>query len=514
MRDSRQQSRRARWPRAAAALLFLLLPACGDKGAGPDSAGSGPVLLPVPDDPTVSFNLWFKVGSQNDPTGKEGLAALTGQLLAEGATTQNTYEAILAKLYPLASSYQVRVDREMTTVTGRTHKDNLEKFYALFTDAVLRPAFGADDFERLRSNALNEIENTLRYASDEELGKAAFYDFVFQGTSYAHPMLGTVQALKSITLEDVKGFYAQYFTAGNVVVGLGGGYPAALPERLQKDLGSLAAGAPAALAAAPAPAFAGRQVTIVAKPGADASLSFGFPVDVHRGSREFYALWVANSWLGEHRNSSSHLYQVIRTDRGLNYGDYSYIEAYPEGGQRQKPPTNVGRRQQCFEVWIRTLPNDQAVFALRAALREIEDLIAHGMTPEEFELTRSFLNKYILHYAETTQQRLGYAVDDRFYALPASHLETFRRSLGELTVAEVNAAIAKHLQLERLKIAIVTGQPEILQEQLASAGATPLSYKMPKPETVMAEDKEIASLPLGITADAIRVVPVQQMFER
>ena len=513
MRASRPQQRRARQQRATAFLCLLLAAACGDDGAAPESGASAPVLLPVPDDPTVSFNLWFKVGSQNDPPGKEGLAALTGDLLAEGATTQNTYEAILAKLYPLASSYQVRVDREMTTLTGRTHKDNLEKFYALFSDAVLRPAFGADDFERLRSNALNEIENTLRYASDEELGKATFYDFVFQGTSYAHPPLGTVQGLKSLTVEDVKSFYAQHFTAGNVVVGLGGGYPSALPERVQKDLGSLPAGAPAAVAAPQAAAFAGRQVTLVAKPGADASISFGFPVDVRRGSREFYALWVANSWLGEHRNSSSHLYQVIRTDRGLNYGDYSYIEAYPEGGQRQKPPTNVGRRQQCFEVWIRTLPNDQAVFALRAALRETEDLIAHGMTAEEFELTRSFLNKYILHYAETTQQRLGYAVDDRFYALPASHLETFRRTVGELTVAEVNAAITKHVQLERLKIAIVTGQAELLQEQLASAGATTLTYREPKPETVMAEDKEIAALPLGIAADAIRVVPVQQMFE-
>ena len=62
---------------------------------------------------------------------------------------------------------------------------------------------------------------------------------------------------------------------------------------------------------------------------------------------------------------------MIRETRGLNYGDYSYIEAYPEGGQRQMPPPNVARRQQLFEVWIRTLPNPQAHFALRAAMREL-----------------------------------------------------------------------------------------------------------------------------------------------
>ena len=41
------------------------------------------VLLPVPSDPTISFRLWFKVGSQDDPPGKEGLAAITAAMLTE-----------------------------------------------------------------------------------------------------------------------------------------------------------------------------------------------------------------------------------------------------------------------------------------------------------------------------------------------------------------------------------------------------------------------------------------------
>jgi zinc protease len=97
----------------------------------------------------------------------------------------------------------------------------------------------------------------------------------------------------------------------------------------------------------------------------------------------------------------SHLFHVIRETRGLNYGDYSYIEAFPEGGERNMPPVNVARRQQLFEVWIRTLPNDKAVFALRAALRELTALVDHGLTQEQFELSRTFL-KYSLHFAETT----------------------------------------------------------------------------------------------------------------
>lgn len=475
----------------------------------------GPVLLAVPEDPTVAFKVWFKVGSQDDPPGKEGLAHLVGQMISEGSTTANSYEEILRKLYPMAAGYTVRVDREMTTVSGRTHRDNLEPYFALFTDAYLKPAWKAEDFERVKSSTLNYLEKTLRYAQDEELGKAALYGAVFAGTSYAHPPQGTVAGVRSITLDDVKRFYAERYTRDNAVVALGGSYPQALVDRFEGTLAKLPAGKPAP-APTPRPRqIEGRHVLLVQKPGADASISFGFPITVTRGEPDFYPLFLANSWLGEHRNSSSHLYQVIREDRGLNYGDYSYVEAFVEGGQRQQPPPNTPRRQQLFEVWIRTLPNPQAVFALRAALREVQDLIEGGMTQEEFELTRQFLEKYSLHYAETTQDRLGYAIDDRFYGVPApGHLALFQTRLRQLTREQVNAAIKRHWKLDDLQIAIVTGDAEGLRKSLVSGAPTPITYPSEKPKEILEEDKAIASYPLGIAEGAVTTVPVDQMFEK
>ena len=44
-----------------------------------------PVLLPVKNDPTISFRIWFKVGSQNDPVGKEGLASITAAMLSDAS---------------------------------------------------------------------------------------------------------------------------------------------------------------------------------------------------------------------------------------------------------------------------------------------------------------------------------------------------------------------------------------------------------------------------------------------
>jgi zinc protease len=499
--------------------IFLALAACSD-GVEPEqpiqagAAESDMLLLPVPTEPTISFSLWFKVGSQNDPAGKEGLAYLTGQMLADASTENNRYEEILEKLYPIASDYQIRVDREMTTLTGRTHRDNVDVFSSLYADAYLRPAFSESDFQRIKNDTINYLENVLRYSSDEELGKAALNELIFRGTTYAHPPEGTVDGLNSITLDDIRDFYQQHYTANNVTAALAGGFDTTLAESLESSLANLPTGD-----ASPAPqiepaAWEGQRVVIVDKPDADASISFGFPIDLHRGERDFYALWIANSWFGEHRNSASHLFQVIRETRGLNYGDYSYIEAYPEGGQRSMPPVNVARNQQFFEVWIRTLPNHQAHFALRAAIRELAHLVEEGMTVEDFELTRSFLKKYVLHFAKTSDERLGYAVDDRYYRIEGEgHLARFRRIMDEITLDEVNAAIRRYLRAENLTIAIITGEAESLAEALSTDAASPLEYESPKPQAVTDEDIEISTYPLGIEPQDIAIVPVDDMFQ-
>ena len=74
----------------------------------------------------------------------------------------------------------------MSVISGRSHKDNLNEYYPLFTDAVLMPAFKQEDLDRIKSQVLNNLENTLRYASDEELGKAVLYNKIFTGTPSCH----------------------------------------------------------------------------------------------------------------------------------------------------------------------------------------------------------------------------------------------------------------------------------------------------------------------------------------
>jgi zinc protease len=472
------------------------------------------ILLPVQNDPTVSVRLWFMVGSQNDPAGKEGLAAITAAMLTDASTQKHRYEEILDLLFPLASGYSASTSVEMTIISGRTHKDNVKEYYPLLMEAVLMPAFTPTDLERIKSQVVNYLENELRYSSDEELGKAMLYTAVYAGTPYGHITEGTIAGVKSITVEDVRSFYRTHYTRENLRIGLGGGYDDAFVAQIRRDLGALPSGAPTAVPKPDPAPKRGFHVTIVEKDAPATAISMGFPIALLRGSKDWYALAVANSWLGEHRNSSSHLYQVIREARGLNYGDYSYIEHFPNGGRLQMPPQNAARRSQLFEIWIRPVPNETRHFALRAALREFKKLMDNGMTEQEFQLTRGFLRKYVLHYAPTTMERLGYAIDDRFYMIAGSHLENFRKVMGEITLQDVNAAIRKYWRYGDMTVAIVTKDAAALKEALVRELPSPITYSSPKPEAVLKEDREISMFPLNVEEGNVSIVNVKDLFTK
>ncbi|MBN1446733.1 MAG: insulinase family protein [Bacteroidetes bacterium] len=471
------------------------------------------VLLHVEDDPTITFRIWFQVGSQCDPAGKEGLASLTAAMIAEGATETRAYEDILTELYPLASSYGASVDKEMTVLSGRVHQDNLDMFYNLFLDAILHPAFSEEDFVRIRTEMLNRLEKSLRYANDEELGKAVFSHFVYEGTQYAHIAEGTISSLENITVEDVRRFYRAWYTRNNVVIGLGGGYNAALLRRLEEDLALLPESRPTQPEAPEPAAFNGLHFRIVEKDCNATAISFGYPIDVLRGDDDFWALAVFNSWFGEHRNSSSHLYQVIRETRGMNYGDYSYIEHFANGGSRQMPAPHYGRRQQLFEVWLRPVQHVHRHFALRAAIRELQSVVENGMTQAQFDLTQRFLTTYALHYATSTSSRLGYAIDSRFYGIDQDYVDLFRRKIDALTLEDVNDAIRRHIQFHDLKIAVVTSGAEQFVEELVADQPSPVEYDTPKPQEVLDEDLQIMVYPLNVQRANISVISVDQVFE-
>lgn len=486
----------------------------GLRADAPVAAGTnGPAtLVHVESSPLVAFRFVLGAGSQNDPPGKEGLAALTAAMVAEGGTKTKTYDQILTAFYPMDGSLNGACRKEVTVFEGVIHRDNLGAYIPLAAEMIAEPRFNTEDFERLRNEALDYVTKFLRGNNDEELGKWTLQVELYQNHPYGHPDRGTAQGLKAITLEDVKGFHSRHYTRQGLGLGMAGGFDRAAPGRVEEGFAAL----PRALQSIPklpAPRMPeGLEITIVEKPADATAISIGFPLDLTRRDDDFYALAVANSYLGEHRTFNGKLMQDLRGKRGLNYGDYSYIEDFIQDGTSTFPVPNDPRRQQFFSIWIRPVPGDKTVFALRAALWELDRLVDRGMTKVEFESSRAFLLNYSKLWVQTLSRRLGYTIDGEFYGRKDLVTELADR-LPKLTVDQVNAAVRKHLKPKGMKVAIVARDAASLRELLTSGKPTPISYDTQgTPEDVLAEDKQIAVFPLKDVS--VRIVPVEQMFEK
>ncbi len=479
-----------------------------------ETGGPSTSLLPSPSSPLVTFRIQFRVGAIDDPPGRAGLNTLTALTIGQGGTQDLTYRQVVDRLYPMAASIGAQPDREVTTFIGEVHRDHLKDFYALLAGVLLKPRFDPADFKRNRDLLLAQIETNLRSNDDEELGKQALNLMMYDDHPYGHLDVGSVQGLKAITLDDVKAHYNRHYTRGSLVLGVAGGYPPALIDTLRADFGALPEEAPER-AALPAPGpIKGMEVLIVEKPAPAVAISIGRPIAVTRADRDYYALMVAGSYLGEHRTFNGRLMNVMRADRGLNYGDYAYVENFIQEGGGTFPLPNIPRRQQHFSIWIRPVPPENAPFALRQATRELKRLIDTGLTAEEFETTREHLLNYSRLWTQSLSRRLGYQMDSQFYGTPF-FIDRVQAELPSLQMREVNAALRRHLSAGDLKVAIVTDRGAALRDLLLSGRPTPITYQTPTTrEDLLKEDKEIESFPLPLAPERVRIVPVRDLFER
>ena len=484
------------------------------RDAGDASRQAQGIGLQTPNSPLVTLRVMVGTGSVDDPAGKNGLNALTALMVGRGGTAALTYEELTTTLYPWAASIGAQYDKEVTTVIGQVHRDHLEPFYEIFRDLIVAPRFDAADFERNRDFLTNAIVSTLRGNDDEELGKQTLNALLYDEHPYEATEMGTERGLASITLDDVEVFHPQQYTRDRVLVGVAGGYPDGFLERVERDLaGQLPAGdGTAAERALPAPrALDGIELLLVEKDAIATAISIGFPIDITRADDDFYPLMVANSYFGEHRTFNGRLMNQMRGLRGLNYGDYSYIEHFIQDGGSTFPVPNTPRRQQFFSIWIRPVPHHNAVFALRQAVRELALLVENGVSQDDFEATREYLVNYSKLYVQTTSRRLGYAMDSRFYDT-GFFIDEIRARLESLTVDDVNGAIRRHLQADDLAVAIVTRDAEAFRDELLSGTPSVVTYNTDVGEAILAEDEAIASHPLAINTDRVRVVPVAAMF--
>jgi len=471
------------------------------------------VFVSSPHNPLVALRLFFHVGSADDPAGKEGLAALTSDVVGQGGTKQRGYSEVLDALYPLAARIQVVGDVESIVFEGTVHRDNLTAFADLLAQQILEPRFAPEDFTRHRQNALDFVTKTLRGNDDEELGKHALASLIYADHPYGHPTPGTAAGLAAVTLDDVKAFYGKYFTRDRLIVGVGGGYPAGFPEAFAARFAALPAKAPPPPKLPKPKARKGAEILIVEKEARANAISLGYSIPITRADPDFYPLTVARSYLGEHRTFNGVLMNRLRADRGLNYGDYAYIENFIQEGWSTFPHPNVPRRQQHFEIWLRPVPPQNALFALRGAVHYTRALIEKGIPEEGFQSTKRFLLNYADLWTQDVSRRLGYAIDAAVYGKDL--IKELKTRLPKMKKADVDRAVRKHLQMDNFAVAIVSEHAAEVKARLLEGKPTPITYDTAGTATaILQEDNVIEKEPLPITAESVRTIAVDQLFER
>ena len=278
----------------------------------------------------LRFKLLFRAGSADDPAGKEGLAALAAEMIASAGSSDLRIDEIKRALFPMAGSFGVHVDREMTVFTGVIHRDNLDRFADIVLPQLTSPGLSESDFSRLKAAQMNGWCRTCEQPTRRSSARSGCRRISSPGRLTAIPTLGSVAGIESIELEDLRSFIVSHYSVDRVIAGAAGDLPEAFLDRLSKTLQSLPTSRRQSSLRNQGPG--GRTASrwrLSRRRRARRRFPFGHPIDVTRPHPDFAALWLARAWLGEHRASNGRLFQRLREIRGLNYGDYAYVEAFP-----------------------------------------------------------------------------------------------------------------------------------------------------------------------------------------
>ena len=97
--------------------------------------------------PIIQINLIIPAGSIHCPSEKNGLSTLTSMLIDEGAGDLDGLE-ISNKIEMLGSILSINSNKEFTTISLLSLKENIQKSLEIFSLILQKPTFKKLDFDR------------------------------------------------------------------------------------------------------------------------------------------------------------------------------------------------------------------------------------------------------------------------------------------------------------------------------------------------------------------------------
>jgi zinc protease len=386
--------------------------------------------------PMVGMLLLMRNGSAMDPADREGLAAMTADMLDEGTGSLSAID-VSEKLARLGAQLDVDVGSDATLLGLACLGRFADRALHLLADIAVRPSLRQDDFERVRRQRLNRLIQMRDLPG--AIAERAFMRLLYGDAPYGHTPLGHEASLQAMTIDDVRAFHQRVFHPPEATLIAAGDCDHGAIRRLaEEEFGSWSAAAPPSVDARAIHAQPAR-LNIVARPGAPQSeLRIGH-VGVSRSTPDYHALVAANMVLGGQYTSRVNL--NLRADKGITYGVRTAFEF------RRAPGPFV------LSVGV-----DKAATALAISesMKEISDIRgARPVSAGELALGVAALTRGYAKNFETFDQIARAIAQLSLFELPESFYSEFVPRIEALTPDEVSSAAARHLDPSRLTTLVV-----------------------------------------------------------
>lgn len=373
--------------------------------------------------PKVAVAVWYHVGSMNEPEGKSGFAHLFEHLMFNGSEHHDKeYMPPLQEIGVSGVNGATALDQ--TYYYEIVPTGGLERVLWLESDRMgyLAGAISQAKLDEQRKVVQNEKrtrENTPYALMDQRIAAALFP----VGHPYHHPTIGSMEDLNAASLDDVKGWFAQYYGATNAVVALSGDVTVEQAKALMdKYFGSVPVGSPVSRATAWVPALEHDKAETMRDDVPQQAITWNWAVPGNRAP-EAQALRLAAQALG--RGKSSRLYQVLVQEKQLATDASAQYAGYAIAG--------------VFSVDLRLKPAADPVAAEAAVKQVLAEFLAKGPAPAELarvkasgsaDNARAMESIYVKAMALSSGAMFAdnpgqYAVDDRrFQALTAAEVRS------------------------------------------------------------------------------------------
>ncbi|MEH2326744.1 MAG: pitrilysin family protein [Nostoc sp.] len=389
--------------------------------------------------PTINLSGQIDAGSEFDGNQKAGLANLTAANLMNGTQTKNALT--LAKiLEDRGADLNFGASREGVSVSGEGLSANLPILIQTLADVLENATFPANQLELSRQRALTSLK--VQLDDPKGLGRQVFQQAIYPENHPFHSF-PTAESLKSITRNDLLGFYQTHYRPDRTTIALVGDFdPVKVKALLNQAFGKWSAtGKPPVLKipTVPLPQTLTRLNKVI--PGKSEAVTYIGYNGISRKDPRYYSALVLNQILGGD-TLASRLGTEVRDRQGLTYGIYSGFAAGINPGP--------------FLIQMQTAPLDTQK-AIASTLALLKQLREQGVTEAELNAAkRSITNSYPVDLANPSDVA-SIILDNAVLGLSRSEIRDFPQKIQAVTMAQMQQAIENLIKPENL--IIVTAGP-------------------------------------------------------